>query len=124
MSRRPNLDSAQTAVGKSQVVNYKVSYMWNFASISTALALWHTYDPKVKADLFSTALAAGNGLTIVDPIALPARTPDRLESLGRVATIVITNANHVANAEFRTDRLPSIFAPPELSGELPYHQLA
>jgi glyoxylase-like metal-dependent hydrolase (beta-lactamase superfamily II) len=90
-----------------------------FACISTSCALWHTYDPKIKVELFSTALAAGNGLTIFDPIALPAAHRTDLESLGRVARIVITNANHARNAAtFAHSYSAPIFAPPELCGEL------
>ena len=93
--------------------------MTEFACISTSCALWHTYDPKIKVELFSTALAAGNGLTIFDPIALPATHRTDLESLGRVARIVITNANHARNAAtFAHSYSAPIFAPPELCGEL------
>jgi len=95
-----------------------------FASISTSYALWHGYDPKIKAELFSTALAAGNGLIIIDPIALPPAHQSDLESLGRVARIVITNANHARNAAtFGLSYSAPIFAPTELRGELHSHNL-
>ncbi|PYK52148.1 MAG: hypothetical protein DME47_09370 [Verrucomicrobia bacterium] len=71
-----------------------------------------------------TALAAGNGLIIFDPIALPATHRTDLESLGRVARIVITNANHARNAAtFAHSYSAPIFAPPELRGELRSHNL-
>jgi glyoxylase-like metal-dependent hydrolase (beta-lactamase superfamily II) len=92
-----------------------------FTSISTSYALWHGYDPKIKAELFSTALAAGNGLIIIDPIALPPAQQSDLESLGRVARIVITNANHARNAAiFAHSYSAPIFAPPQLNAELPH----
>jgi hypothetical protein len=96
-----------------------------FTFISPGGALWHTYNPKVKAELFSTALAAGNGLTLFDPIALPPAQRTDLESLGRVDKIVITNANHVRDAATFAHSYPvPIFAPPELRRELPHsHQL-
>ena len=95
--------------------------MTEFACISASCALWHTYDPKIKAELFSTALAAVNGLIIIDPIALPPAHQIDLESLGRVARIVITNANHARNAAtFALSYSVPIFAPPELSAELPH----
>ena len=79
---------------------------------------------KIKAELFSTALAAGNGLIIIDPIALPPAHRTDLESLGRVARIVITNANHARNAAtFAHSYSAPIFAPPELRGELRSHNL-
>ncbi|PYL91541.1 MAG: hypothetical protein DMF14_06645 [Verrucomicrobia bacterium] len=72
--------------------------MTEFARISPSYALWHTYDRKLKAELFSTALVAGNELTVIDPIALLPAHRIELESLGRVARIVITNANHARDA--------------------------
>jgi len=92
-----------------------------FARISPSFALWHTYDQKIKAELFSTALVAGNELTVIDPIALPAAHQRELESLGPVARIVITNANHARDAAtFAHFYSAPIFAPPELSAELPH----
>jgi len=92
-----------------------------FACIAPSYALWHTYDPKIKVELFSTALAAGNGLTVFDPIALPPAHRADLESLGRVAGVVITNANHARDAAtFAHSYSAPIFAPPELRGELPH----
>ena len=94
--------------------------MTEFARISTGYALWHTHDRNLKAELFSTALVAGNELTVIDPIALPFAHQTELESLGRVARIVITNANHARDAAtFAHCYSAPIFAPPELSAEFP-----
>lgn len=95
--------------------------MKEFARISPSFALWHTYDQKIKAELFSTALVAGNELTVIDPIALPPAHQRELESLGPVARIVITNANHARDAAtFAHFYSAPIFAPPQLSAELPH----
>jgi glyoxylase-like metal-dependent hydrolase (beta-lactamase superfamily II) len=95
-----------------------------FARISPSYALWHTYDRKLKAELFSTGLVAGNELTVIDPIALRPAHRIELESLGRVARIVITNANHARDAAtFAHSYSAPIFAPPELRGELRSHNL-
>ncbi len=95
--------------------------MTEFARISPSFALWHTYDQKIKAELFSTALVAGNELTVIDPIALPLAHQRELESLGPVARIVITNANHARDAAtFAHFYSAPIFAPAELSAELPH----
>src|SRR5437773_3250508 len=92
-----------------------------FARISPGYALWHTYDRNLKAALFPTALVAGNELTVIDPIALPPEHPIELEALGRAARIVITNANHARDAAtFAHFYSAPIFAPPELSAELPH----
>lgn len=95
--------------------------MIEFARISPSYALWHAYYPKIKVELFSTALTAGNELTIIDPITLPSAHLAELESLGRVARIVITNANHARDTTtFAHSYSAPIFAPPELSTELPH----
>lgn len=88
-----------------------------FCRVSTAFAIWYTYDPTIKADLFSTAVVARNELAVVDPIALPAPHRNQLNSLGRVAIIVVTNANHLRDT-LNFSRSASIFAPSELNAEL------
>jgi len=91
-----------------------------FVRISPNYALWHIYDRKLKAELFSTAFVAGNEITIIDPIALRAAPQRELESLGLVVRIVITNANHARDAvTFAQSYSAPIFAPPELRVELP-----
>ena len=95
-----------------------------FVCISANYAFWHTYDRKLKAELFSTALVAGNELTVIDPIALPPAPQRELQSLGRIVRIVITNANHARDAvAFAQSYSAPIFAPPELRGELRSHNL-
>ena len=96
--------------------------MIEFCRVSPAFVVWYTYDPTVKADLFSTAFSARNELTLVDPIALPAPYCTELDSLGRVANIVVTNANHLRDTlKFAGTYSPSIFAPSELNAELPHN---
>jgi glyoxylase-like metal-dependent hydrolase (beta-lactamase superfamily II) len=91
--------------------------------VSASFLIWYTYDPTVKADLFSTAFSATNELTVVDPIALPAKQRAELDSLGRIANIVVTNANHLRDALVFSDSA-SIFAPSELNAQLShYHPL-
>lgn len=88
-----------------------------FSCVSPAFAIWHTYSPAVKADLFSTAFLAGNELTIVDPVALPAKLRAELDSLGPIANIVVTNANHLRDT-LTFSRSAAIFAPSQLNGEI------
>ena len=87
-----------------------------FCRVTTAFAIWYAHDPTVKADLFSTAFAARNELTVVDPIALcpPFRT--EIDSLGRVTIIVVTNANHLRDT-LNFSYSATIFAPTELNTE-------
>jgi glyoxylase-like metal-dependent hydrolase (beta-lactamase superfamily II) len=59
------------------------------------VALWHAYDPAVKADLFSTAVAtAADHVVLVDPIALAESALDRLAEQKAIGGVVITNVNH------------------------------
>ena len=93
-----------------------------FLRVSPAFAVWYAYDPTVKADLFSTAFSARNELTVVDPIALSAAYRTELDSLGRVANIVVTNVNHLRDTlNFSRTYSASIFAPPELNAELTHN---
>jgi len=93
-----------------------------FCRVSIRFAIWYTYDPTVKADLFSTAVSARNELTVVDPIALPTKYRTELDSLGRIAIIVVTNANHLRDTlNFAPSDSPSIFAAPELNAELTHN---
>jgi glyoxylase-like metal-dependent hydrolase (beta-lactamase superfamily II) len=91
-----------------------------FCRVSTAFAIWYTYDPTLKADLFSTAFAARNELTVVDPIILPNPYRTELDSLGRIANIVVTNANHLRDTQ-NFSHSASIFAPSELNAELTHN---
>src|SRR5438094_7877300 len=99
--------------------------MTEFARISPSYALWHTYDRKLKAELFSTALVAGSELTIIDPTALPPAHRIELQSLGRVARTAITNANHPRDAAaFAHFYSAPMSAPPQLSAGLTHsHRL-
>ena len=88
-----------------------------FCLVSTSFAIWYTHHPTVKADLFSTAFAARNELTVIDPIALPSSLRAELDSLGRVTAIIVTNANHLRDT-VNFSCSASIFAPVELSVDL------
>ena len=62
--------------------------------LQAGLFIWRAYDPVVKADLFSSAIAAPGGTYIVDPISLEDSQLARLREIGPVAGIIVTNANH------------------------------
>lgn len=67
---------------------------WDFTRISPSLLLWQAYDPAVKADLSSTAVATANGIYLIDPIPLHRDALDELVHLGPILGIIVTNANH------------------------------
>ena len=79
--------------------------------VASDLFFWQAYDPKVKADLFSTALLTSSGILIVDPIPLREAALNELVPTASVIGIVITSANHVrASQEFSNRFSAPLFA--------------
>jgi hypothetical protein len=74
----------------------------DFDRIAPYLALWHCYDPAVKAELYSTCLLTSDGVCLIDPIPLESEALDELVGSARVARIIVTSSNH--------DRASSRFA--------------
>jgi hypothetical protein len=74
----------------------------DFDRIAPYLALWHRYDPAVKAELYSTCLLTSDGACLIDPIPLESEALDELVGSARVAGIIVTSSNH--------DRASSRFA--------------
>ena len=58
------------------------------------LFFWQYYDPKIKADLCSSAVLASGKIYLIDPILLEASQLDRLRQNAPPAGIIVTNANH------------------------------
>jgi glyoxylase-like metal-dependent hydrolase (beta-lactamase superfamily II) len=87
--------------------------------ISPQLSIWHAYDRTAKVELFSTAVLTDNGVTLIDPIALSDPAEQELDELGRIASIILTNVNHVRAAiSFRERYATPIFASAELRKEV------
>ena len=70
----------------------------DFDRIAPHLALWHAYDPAVKADLYSTCVLTPRGAYLVDPIPLRSEAIDELLGLTRVVGIIVTSGNHLRAA--------------------------
>jgi hypothetical protein len=62
--------------------------------IARGIVIWRSYNAAVKADLFSTALAAGARTYLIDPIDLAAEAMADLQNQGPITAIVVTNENH------------------------------
>lgn len=69
--------------------------------------LWHVYDGKVKAELFSTGLRTPAGTYLIDPIPLAPDAETALRIHGKISGIFVTNANH-ARAAVRFARMFAI----------------
>ena len=79
--------------------------------VASGLFFWQAYDPKVKADLFSTALLTSSGILIVDPIPLADAALNELVRAAPVIGIVITSFNHLrAFGEFSNRFSAPLFA--------------
>jgi glyoxylase-like metal-dependent hydrolase (beta-lactamase superfamily II) len=88
-----------------------VSLASDFDQIAPHLALWHGYDPAVKADLYSTCVLTPRGTYLIDPIPLQSETLDELVGSGRVSGIIVTNCNHHrASAQFAEQFSIPVFA--------------
>lgn len=67
--------------------------------VGPGLRIWRAYEPAVNADLFSSAIAVGGAVYLIDPIPLAPDAQAALEKLGVIAGIVITNENHTRAAD-------------------------
>jgi hypothetical protein len=66
----------------------------DFDRIASNIAIWHDYDPVIKAECCSTSLTTSEGMYLIDPIPLEKEALDELIGSDRVAGIVVTNSNH------------------------------
>jgi hypothetical protein len=66
----------------------------DFDRIASNIAIWHDYDPGVKAELYSTSLTNSDGMYLIDPIPLRKEAFDELIGSDSVAGIIVTNSNH------------------------------
>ncbi len=83
----------------------------DFDRIAPHLALWHGYDPAIKADLYSSCVLTSRGAYLVDPIPLQSEALEELIGSSGVAAIIVTNSNHHrASAQFSGQFSVPIFA--------------
>jgi len=79
--------------------------------LSPHASLWCAYDPSVKAELFSTAIASLNGTCLIDPIPLDPASLVELQARNSIFAIAITNQNHWRGAaELRSQLSVKIYA--------------
>ena len=83
----------------------------DFDPIASNMAIWHDYDPAVKAECYSTNLTTSEGMYLIDPIPLEKDALDELIGSDCVAGIIATNSNHYrASAQFAEQFAAPIFA--------------
>jgi len=89
----------------------------DIARVAHGICLWHSYDPAVKADLFSTAITTGGATYLIDPIPLTEDLLEELHARSPIAGIVVTNENHErAAASFAANLHVPIHLDPALAG--------
>jgi len=64
--------------------------------VAPSLLIWQTYDPALKADLFSTAITTRNGSFLVDPIPLAHAALAQLFNAGSVSALTPSAAMALA----------------------------
>jgi hypothetical protein len=69
------------------------------------LFFWQYYDPKIKAELCSSAILVSEKIYLVDPILLEASQLDRLRRKAPPAGIIVTNANHMRASDYYSKEL-------------------
>jgi len=72
--------------------------------VAQGISLWSVYDPAVKADLFSTAIATVSGIFLIDPVLLAPGALASLRAQGKIAGIIVTNDNHLRGAAGFSDQ--------------------
>ena len=83
----------------------------DFEQIAPHLALWHGYDPAIKAELYSTCVLTPRGAYLVDPIPLQSEALDEVLGSHRVSGVIVTNSNHYrASAKFAEQFSAPVFA--------------
>src|ERR1043166_2037174 len=79
----------------------RVRPAFDFDRIAPNVAVWHGYDPAVKAEVYSTCLRTSGGTYFIDPIPLESEALHELIGSNSIAGIIVTNGNHHrASAEF------------------------
>ena len=75
-----------------------------FKAVSPTLFSWQAYEPAVKCDLSSCAIATAEGLLFVDPIELAEPAMTELTAANTPLAIFLTNGNHTRAALWFQDR--------------------
>jgi len=76
----------------------RVRPAFDFDRITPNVAIWHSYDSAVKAELYSTCLVTSDGTYLVDPVPLQREALDELIRSDPVAGIIVTSSNHHRDA--------------------------
>jgi hypothetical protein len=94
-----------------------MSVATDFRSVTPSLFAWQAFEPAVKCELSSCAIATPAGLIFIDPIALADAALARLLHGRKPGAIILTNGNHTRAAGPLRERLGvKVHASSEASG--------
>jgi glyoxylase-like metal-dependent hydrolase (beta-lactamase superfamily II) len=84
-----------------------------FQMLSDTLCHWAVYEPSVKCEIGCTALKAGSGWVVIDPVPLSQASWEELLADAPLRAILLTNGNHVRDAMALRKRhqVPVVTAP-------------
>jgi glyoxylase-like metal-dependent hydrolase (beta-lactamase superfamily II) len=84
-----------------------------FQMLSDAVCVWSVYEPSVKCEIGCTALKAGSGWVVIDPVPLSEAAWEELLAEAPLRAILLTNGNHVRDAAnlCKRHQVPVVTAP-------------
>ena len=84
-----------------------------FQMLSDAVCHWSVYEPAVKCEIGCTALKAGSGWVVIDPVPLSQASWEELLADAPLRAILLTNGNHVRDAASlgKRHKVPIVTAP-------------
>ena len=87
-------------------------------TVSPHSALWRTFDPSIKTELFSTALNTPEATWLIDPIPLSPTALTQLNARPPVQGVIVTNQNHWRASRNLAEQFSvPIFAHPEAKAD-------
>ena len=69
-----------------------------FQMLNDAVCVWSVYEPSVKCEIGCTAIKAGSGWVVIDPVPLSEAAWDELLEEAPLRAILLTNGNHPRDA--------------------------
>jgi glyoxylase-like metal-dependent hydrolase (beta-lactamase superfamily II) len=84
-----------------------------FQALSDSVRHWSVYEPSVKCEIGCTALKAGSGWVVIDPVPLSQASWEELLAEAPLRAILLTNGNHTRDAANLRKRhqVPIVTAP-------------
>jgi glyoxylase-like metal-dependent hydrolase (beta-lactamase superfamily II) len=84
-----------------------------FQMLSDTVCHWSVYAPKLKCEMGCTALKAGGGWVVIDPVPLSQASWEELLAAAPLRAILLTSGNHVRDAANLRKRhqVPIVTAP-------------